>query len=1042
MIETQVGDDLADAAIVSNANTLSVAATGNIAVTGVATGTNTTAAIQATSAAANYQDVANSAINAMLGSVGTDATAPFTSSNSAPAQTTAISGGGASPTNNGATVTYTFASALTDAEKDVLAAAGFQNITATTADFVGGTTLNPSGLMTLTYSTGTDALANTADDTLAFSSFSGAGSQGTLNTAGVIIDAGDSSGDDITDSTLAIDSNVIVGEVRGNVATNTVTATATTLTAWSTGSTPSTDTDAATVVASNADNALTNVQEIDGTSALTNTVAGTFALVDDNDSDRTGSSISVSDNLLQSYGTSDTASNTVTLTATNSSAGAALLNEQTMTAPASSGVVTVSDMDVAPHAAMTSSDQALDNNTNQSVATANVETSTVTVDVTNANPVTGVAADGSLLYASYVVTADAILATQQDVTGTPTISASATTDVYNRDLSDTTADQIITSTLSMGGNQTLAQSTGNNSAASMLLGDAGTANYGASGFSRSEQVVADDTVINAVTDVEVGTALRTTNAANATLQSSTVSIDGNRADAIARGNVQSNTLTVTAANIDAGGAGDAINNDTTTISGAFVVSNAQISGADTSADSSAAVFSLSATGGNSATEASDGSTLSVSSNVSSATATSNLGTNKVTLGSDATASLESTGVINAWQDATAAGSTSATGGMTVGATFGTTVTDNTVVSGTTLNLNGNTSSATATANSVTNTYTASATNMTAGAADTDGSVATGVGETNTTAANVLSNYQAVLAGHSVTATNNANTVTATVATGNTSTGLTSTAIDTSTVSLADNAFNAYATGNSAGNTAANSMSLGGTGTSLLSANAGLANQQIQDAAITASGSASVRVIADGAVDGTTPGTSTALNASTVSVADNSVMVMARGNLANNALSVGATSATGGDGADGATDGVSTTATFGLLNHQTNTGAVDATSNNARFQVALNTVAPAYGTAASASTIGVSGNSVLSAAYGNVATNNNTLASLEGSADDATVITASYQTTSGGAITAQVSSGFAGVSANGPVGTSTVAVRGNTFTSKAVGNFATSVVTRR
>jgi hypothetical protein len=238
------------------------------------------------------------------------------------------------------------------------------------------------------------------------------------------------------------------------------------------------------------------------------------------------------------------------------------------------------------------------------------------------------------------------------------------------------------------------------------------------------------------------------------------------------------------------------------------------------------------------------------------------------------------------------------------------------------------------------------------------------------------------------------------------------------------------------------MSLGGTGTSLLSANAGLANQQIQDAAITASGSASVRVIADGAVNGTTPGTSTALNASTVSVADNSVMVMARGNLANNALSVGATSATGGDGADGATDGVSTTATFGLLNHQTNTGAVDATSNNARFQVALNTVAPAYGTAGSASTIGVSGNSVMAAAYGNVATNNNTLASLEGAADDATMVTASYQMASGGAITANVTNGFAGVSANGPVGTSTVAVRGNTFTSKAVGNFATSVVTRR
>lgn len=1034
LIETSVGIDagsITDSTIVSDANTLSVAATGNVAVTGVATGTNATAQIQASSAAVSYQDVANSAINAVLGSLGSDAQAAYTSTN---APTNAgfsaadvTEGAGSTFTNSTAgNLTFTFENANAQEIAILQGTFGVGNVS------TAGTTTTVIWTSGLTVDLTTYNLNILAGEFVNILTMSQAAKAGTLNTAGVIIDAGAASTDMITDSTLSIDSNVIVGEVRGNVATNTVTATATTLTAFSAAATPVTNVVSTTIEADNADNALTNVQEIDGTSALTTTVAGTFALIDDDDSDRTGSSISVSGNLLQSYGTSNTASNTVTLTATNSSAGAALLNEQTMTSATGSGVVTVSDMDVATHAGMTSSDQALDNNTNQSVASANVETSTVTVAVTNADPVLPAAADGSFI--TSLLSADSILATEQAVTGTPTISAAATTDVFNRDLTDVTADQVITSTLSMSGNVTLAQATGNNSVTSMALGDAGTATYDASGALVGNQTVGDGAAVSAVTNVDVGTALRTADPTNATFQSSTISVDGNRADAVARGNVQSSALTVTAANVDAGGAGDADLADAGSTN-AFGLFRYQTSGAAVSADSSAAVFSLSATGENSTSEASDGSTLSVSSNVSSATAVSNMGTNRVAIGSDGTASLLSTGALHNSQSASANGSTAATGGMSATATFGSgSVTNNIVVNGTTLNVDGNISSASATANSVTNSYTAVATNMTAGAADADASVALDTSGNDVTAANILSNDQKTLAGHTVAATNTANTVTATSATGTSTTS--ATAINASTVSVADNAFNAYATGNSAGNSAANSLSLGGTGTSLLSANAGVANRQTQAAAISASGSATVGVYGDGA------GVGTALNASTVSVADNSVMVMARGNLANNSLSAGATSATGGDGADGSTNGVSTLSTFGLLNHQTNTGAVSAVSTNARFGVALNTVAPTYGTASSASTIGVSGNSVMAAAYGNVATNNNTLASLEGTNDDATIVTASYQMASGGAISASVTGGFAGVTANGPVGTSTVAVRGNTFTSKAVGNFATSVVTRR
>jgi hypothetical protein len=1045
LIVFDIDDRIEDATVQMNSNVMSVAATGNTAITGVSTGTDATATVQASSAVVSYQDLADATIQGALGTLGSDGVTPFYSE-SVPSVGGSYADGdivnvssGTYQNVTGSSVSIEFEN-LTSEEIDILETV----FTAANVATVGSTTTVTWPDTYTAVFTGYLARSEHASNDLdTIDGFERTGNQGNLNTAGVIQELGTGEAAGIFRSTLTVDENTMVGEVRGNVATNSVTATATTLTAFATGDRPSTDTDATTVVATDADNALTNVQEVDGTTVLTNTVAGAFALKFVADPETDGlddSSLSVSDNLLQSYATTNTASNTVTLTATNSNAGAALLNEQSMAAPAGSGVVTVSDMDVASHAGTMSSDQALDNNTNQSVASANVETSTVTVSVTNGSPVNGTA-DALFTAPSNELSADAILASEQrvgdQVNPTPTISASATTDVFNRDLNDTTANQVVTSTLSMSGNDTIAQSTANTSTTVMALGDSGTASYDASGAIVGQQVISDNAVINAVTDVEVGVALRTNDPDNAAFQSSTVGIDGNTATALARGNVETTTLTVTSANIDAGAATDAAVGATDTYA-AYMIRRAQTSGGDLSANSSDATFSLSAVGENSATEASDSSTLSVSSNLSSATAVGNTATNRVVLGSDSTATLASTGLLFAEQVAGSNGSVSATGGMSATAGLSSaSVDNNTVMNGTTLTLAGNTSSASATANSVSNTFTANATNMTAGLVNTDAYVS----NSTSSAANLLRSYQT--ATQTVQATNTANTVTATIGTGAADDGETTTAVNASTVAVTGNAINAYATGNSAGNTAANSMSIGGAGTSTLSATAGLANIQQQNGAITASGSARVGVIADGAIDpASTTAAATALNASTVSVADNSVMVMARGNLANNALSVGATSATGGDGADGVFNGTAVQATYALGNFQTNTGPVTSNSDGVEFGVALNGSAAAYGAAAAGSTIGVSGNSVMAAAYGNVATNNLAVASLEGVNDDATAITASYQLASGGAIQANVTNGFAGVDALGRVGSSTVSVRGNTFTARAVGNFATSVVTRR
>ena len=138
--------------IVADSNVLSVLAIGNTAANAVAVGTSTTSTIEASSASANVQLIRSGDIDGVIGVLASDATLPFTSTNSAQSQTgSGISGGGSSPTKNGATLTFTFTSTLTSQEIAALTLAGFTNISGNSADFAGGSTLTPSGILTLTY---------------------------------------------------------------------------------------------------------------------------------------------------------------------------------------------------------------------------------------------------------------------------------------------------------------------------------------------------------------------------------------------------------------------------------------------------------------------------------------------------------------------------------------------------------------------------------------------------------------------------------------------------------------------------------------------------------------------------------------------------------------------------------------------------------------------------------------------------------------------------------------------------------------------------
>jgi len=1172
--------------IVADSNVLSVLAIGNTAANAVAVGTSTTSTIEASSASANVQLIRSGDIDGVIGVLGSDATLPFTSTNSAPSQTgSGISGGGSSPTNNGATLTFTFTSTLTSQEIAALTLAGFTNISGNSADFAGGSTLTPSGILTLTYSTGTDSTPNTIDDTLAFSNFSGAGVDPVLNNAGVII----STNDGITDSSLSVTNNAIAGEARGNVATNATSVEATTVTETST-ATATTTLSASTLAPTNASTVVTNVQNVDNVSDLDMAVAGAFAIHSEGDDGGVDTSqLNVDNNLQQSYATANRATNAITITATNSTADGVIENEQS----ANATVSTTSDLDLMSIFGIDDSTTSIDSNRNESVASGNIAFSTFTVVATNQDGANSSSTDASVNKSTEVVVGDAIVASEQNTNAA--ITASATSDAFNEGISFSRPSNISASTVSISSNVTIAQATANTSTLTGALGTASTASYDASGALSSLQSFS--AAVDSTTDVEITLSLNTSSTTDDNVLNSTVNLNANQGSAVARGNVVVTNLSVDGTNIDGGtGANDSVLNGATGANtAAFVASSDQSTPSGlVSSDSSSMTVLLDLT--SSTTQNTDAtlktSTVTLSSNRSESTATSNNADNTLTLGSaGSTSALSATGGVLNGQLISGTGSlTTATGGMTVTAdidTSGTTTSPTTVnavagsqlslasnvstatatgntadntltaistqitagtasdanansntpladagfsllnqqdvgnvaginltstntantvsalltaedtavttstvtltgnsfsavtyandaentmmlgaagttanlsstgavvseqetntavalataggtvtvdidstdtaataMTGSTLSVSGNSSLASTTLNNALNSLTAISTNITAGAADTDAQIS----GTDIDGAYAISNIQTTIAG-SATATNRANNFTIDVDSANIGVG-------TSTLSLSSNTVNAQATGNIAVN---NSIGLGGSGTALLEATGGIASSQTNGATVAANADSTVTVNVD-----SSDTTVNAVSGSTVNLQNNVTRALARGNVALNAMTVTSAAATGGD-ADGAglSSGGVLTATYGILNGQTNSAGVTATIAGTTYSVALNGGAPAAALAASGSTFAVSGNVAEAIAYGNVGTNNITLASLNGSADDASVMVASIQSNTG-TITANLSGSSATFAADGAVSSSTVGVSGNAFRANAVGNYATSVVTR-
>lgn len=409
-----------------------------------------------------------------------------------------------------------------------------------------------------------------------------------------------------------------------------------------------------------------------------------------------------------------------------------------------------------------------------------------------------------------------------------------------------------------------------------------------------------------------------------------------------------------------------------------------------------------------------GATLTVDHNSQSSRAVANTANNSVELDANTTAA----GAVLASSQASAG---------TVEATSNADIYAPAASSGSSVSMSGNSNLAIAAVNDVTNTLTVDTTNddPVSFPIDAIGAVGGVLGGVVTFGDHVLQNEQLATTSADATAvTTIYNQDVADPATAG---------IDTGSITVSGNSTTAQATANFAANTANVSASAS------MGAAAGLTNAQESSANVTASATTSAGIALAG--DATIP--AAALNGGSVTVGGNTTSALARGNAANNALNYsagadygtpaafpsGATLPIGGGGSD-----TFVAARAVVLNVQDNSGAVSASSTDATYFVALNT---ADGPSITNGTVGVIGNSVSAAAYGNTASNSLALNSVNTGMP--TAVLANYQTNSG-PVTATVTTVSYGVNSGfGAITGSSLAVTGNSVTATAVGNNAVSTI---
>ncbi|KQW57196.1 beta strand repeat-containing protein [Variovorax sp. Root411] len=513
------GGSVTGSTVAANGNTSTAAATGNSAANGLSIAANELAS---SSALQNFQ-ATSASVNALIGQAGV-------------AGSPGIPGG---PFNY--TVTGTLVFGTYDNVSDTwLVTTGTLNVNATgfSADQIAyligdgwtpagpgiyqknaaGMTLSPVRYGQLSPASGGATFVGIAAGIPA--------TAGTPNQGGVMVAVGEN----VTGSLLSVKGNSTSGSVVGNSASNSMAISANEITAGS-GQTVASAGVLAAGTGAQADNALSNVQQITGESALRSSVHGTFAIDTAPAVAIAGSTLSVSDNSQHGAAVANTAANSLSVSGTNLSTTSALASQQSSAAAVAAG----SNLELYAPGAVSASAVELSRNQNTSLGVINDATNTLTVGTANVSPV-GAAVNAQLVAGTAV--GDHVLNNSQSAT--TSVGSTATTRLYNQDQTAAATSGLVDSTMTVTGNGTAAEASANRAVNAVALN--GAALHGASAGLANTQTSGAAVTATASTSAT----FQLEGSAPATSLNSGITIGGNSTTALARGNLASNALNVSA----------------------------------------------------------------------------------------------------------------------------------------------------------------------------------------------------------------------------------------------------------------------------------------------------------------------------------------------------------------------------------------------------------------------------------------------------------------------------------------------------------------
>lgn len=833
-----------------------------------------------------------------------------------------------------------------------------------------------------------------------------------------------------TDSTIRLNSNSSAASTGVNSATNSVVATASTLT----GSGADTDAVLTTVTTGNpvnatADFVANNLQTASGSANATARINVRNA--DSNEAQDATTSRPVTDpfttdgiqsglvemnrNLASADVNVNNAVNQVALTgSTTLDASGGVINKQTNNVTADARAFNNTLLNVVgtgTAAGAGDSTVTLSGNGSVALASGNVVGNSLTATASDLNA-TAAGTDASLSATSTTQVADATFAILNEQ-----INASGVNSLNNSEFIATlsggaTADAISGSTVALNSNVVRTESDGN--LASNALNISGATDVSASAGVNSSQTQSANVYAYGEGLVELRADADSTDGVNG-IESSTVTLSSNAVQTRATANTASNTVSATSLNLSGtGGVEASLTSGTSPVAtGSFAAVNQQSNTGlvDVYAYNSVRASTVADTG----EAALVGSTITLNGNSTQVEGDANVAFNTMTLAGSG--SVSSTGGVLNGQSNAANIETTAVGDYVVESEtsgIGTGTVNSTV------SLTNNATRAFTNANTATNVLNASSANL-AGTGGDDAALDT-TATTSTAAASFAVDNQQSSSGTLEALANGMSNADFVTFDGSNVSG--------STIALTGNS----TASETVANTATNAAVLNGATT--LAASGAVLNGQSNTSTVRATTYATVAVNAN---DGNTA--AYALSDSTVTLANNSATSRAGANNAINTLNATTLSSTG----LGATatdlalnsDGINAIdATYAMLNKQGNTAGVNATTN-----VSYGTsFTQGDGAALNASKVAVSNNTASAVAYANSATNSMTLTALNTGVSSAAL---GNSQTNSGSVLASASSTMAGggISATGNIAASMFSVGGGSVTATAIGNSVTSTLLR-